>query len=1187
MKMKFLHISDLHYKLGFKNDPNFGIYKAQLLEKLKEENKYEPFDFLCFSGDLVYGGSKSEYDEFYSEFFLPLISTIDVPMTACCFVPGNHDQEWDQLEVFLPEKLLSCKTNEEFNILLSKEAIREPLLKSFSAYNDFVLSVNPPFEGRPDLACYWLMEFNNFRVKINGLNSSFLSKFLPVDGGFGKMRLSETQILSYLKPESNIDLHLTMSHYPIDFLVSSEKILFESQLMKVGGIYLHGHIHEISNMKIMDKNHENGSLLYCPVGPLFTKKEEIGRYSNAYNTISINEEGIVKLKSTIYASLPDPRWMANSYSGKDDGIHEFRLKKEQSGIEKKESGDFNKSIENIKDSLPDLVRLSPFLRSLDRAINKKLLEESSGIDHILIQYDAISKDLGDRMYEPNETKFKQLRVLAYQFGKIFLHTYFTKKTIFFPSIQYSFFIETLSNLTSNKLEFEYLNRGLELLYSNIDFQDPFFEYSDDEEAKMAFECFPFWGLAISLISFYDKGEFVSRILGIEEAEEETWESDVRKASYQNYDRSIKYVVTTRSKSSFVIVSLVKNIISRLFAEGDDSFKRHNLSCPIVSINLDFDSAPSGFREINFSADVPKLTSLVMGRELYGENANVIFIRELVQNSIDAIRARRRLDSNEFEPSIKIEFSERTNTFIVEDNGVGMSKIEAESYLLKVGRSIWRSKRLNKENEKAPDSIGRFGIGFVSALYVSKLIRVSTLRYSSDSNPFDLDIRSVEKPVYIDDKIEKKDVGTRIEVQLTEKMTLDEFNNNLQGFFLFQPEGIIFYNLMIPVTPKGAVIESFREGFDSEFTAQSYLLGGQVYTISASDSELNFAIPALDVLDKWRKFSLDSYKITNGCIFVSSGSILHKPILPSMKMLNKGQFILSLKEGKYDISAKRSHMEISNNIIEELDESLAKKINEMYIELMQNFSGDRNFFNGNNWSNLKKVFDESIIKSNSELLNNFTLELTLEDSGSINYNLGKIKSLKGYQFLDYSNNLFSSTSYKIYKWLKPSSKFALIKIPPRDKLLRSLTEQRIDSWSESDFMAKIYNENLVAEMQGHPLTSILTEYIAIAEPKIFVENNIGGLFFEISVHPVIEKIGMIRQKNRRYIKPCSYINGGHPWTLSMSKLNEMNLTEEMKLKIEQLLYWVLRSHGVERQNYEKQLSEIPMKLQLASTPISIK
>jgi len=208
--MKFLHISDLHYKSNFKSDPNFNIYKNHLFERLKKESQNSPFDMICFSGDLVYGGSKSEYDEFHTSFFTQLLSSIEVPNTACCFIPGNHDQDWDQLEVFSPQTLMSCETNEEFNTLMNKEVIRENLLKSFSAYSEFVNLINPPHEGRPDMSCYWLMEFNNLRVKVNGLNSSLLARFYPSDKQLGKMRLSETQILSHLKSDPTIDLQVTM-----------------------------------------------------------------------------------------------------------------------------------------------------------------------------------------------------------------------------------------------------------------------------------------------------------------------------------------------------------------------------------------------------------------------------------------------------------------------------------------------------------------------------------------------------------------------------------------------------------------------------------------------------------------------------------------------------------------------------------------------------------------------------------------------------------------------------------------------------------------------------------------------------------------------------------------------------------------------------------------------------------------
>ncbi|WP_460546365.1 ATP-binding protein, partial [Echinicola sediminis] len=636
----------------------------------------------------------------------------------------------------------------------------------------------------------------------------------------------------------------------------------------------------------------------------------------------------------------------------------------------------------------------------------------------------------------------------------------------------------------------------------------------------------------------------------------------------------------------VIVSLVRNILARIISEGNDSFKRHNITCPLISINLSFDSAPKGFREINFSADVPKLTALVMGRELYGENANVIFIRELIQNSIDAIRARMRLDKKKFAPIIHISYSEQTNTFVVEDNGVGMSKIEAESYLLKVGRSIWRSKRLNKNDDLSPSSIGRFGIGFVSALYVSKQIRVSTKRYSLNSNPFGLVIRSVEKPVYVDDKAEKSDIGTKIEVHLTEKLNSADFNTQLKNFFLFHPEGIKFDNQLIPTTPEESLLLTYKNGFSGKFN-NSFLLGNQVHSIKLENAQLNYIIPSPSIIENWNSQDQNSCIITNGCVFVSSTSIhWGDPVLQSMNLLNKGLFILSLKEGKYNISARRNKIEIPNEIVSELNDPLAKTINDQYLSEVKTYSDTKDFFYKEPWRNIKKVFDDTVIINNSDQLKEFCLELTVEGKDPKLVPLEKINQLQDYNLLDSSIDIFDSTFYRIYKYLKPNVKFILIRISNRDHLLRSLISHNIRNMSSSDFRKKIYSENLIPEVSGHPLTKYLTEYTAISNSDFFVKNSLGGLFFVLQNHPSIEQIGMKRNKKRRATNPCVYINEGHPWTICMSKIDSIKLNEEKQLKVEQLIYWVLRSRGDEQKNYLDQLAELPKKLGLTDKIIPL-
>ena len=59
----------------------------------------------------------------------------------------------------------------------------------------------------------------------------------------------------------------------------------------------------------------------------------------------------------------------------------------------------------------------------------------------------------------------------------------------------------------------------------------------------------------------------------------------------------------------------------------------------------------------------------MGEKLY--NSPEIALRELLQNSIDAINFRKRLQKESFEPKIEINFDGQTLS--ISDNGIGMDE----------------------------------------------------------------------------------------------------------------------------------------------------------------------------------------------------------------------------------------------------------------------------------------------------------------------------------------------------------------------------------------------------------------------------------------------------------------------------------------------------------------------------------
>jgi len=98
----------------------------------------------------------------------------------------------------------------------------------------------------------------------------------------------------------------------------------------------------------------------------------------------------------------------------------------------------------------------------------------------------------------------------------------------------------------------------------------------------------------------------------------------------------------------------------------------------------------------------------------------VFIRELLQNGVDAATARRTIDeSHTGEVNIYLNKVDGMPQMIFEDNGIGLSEDEVHQFLAVIGQS---SKR-GDFNEK--DYIGRFGIGLLSCLVVSHEIVVET------------------------------------------------------------------------------------------------------------------------------------------------------------------------------------------------------------------------------------------------------------------------------------------------------------------------------------------------------------------------------------------------------------------------------------------------------------------------------
>lgn len=176
------------------------------------------------------------------------------------------------------------------------------------------------------------------------------------------------------------------------------------------------------------------------------------------------------------------------------------------------------------------------------------------------------------------------------------------------------------------------------------------------------------------------------------------------------------------------------------------------------------------------SDVPSIVATLGGSKLYGSGPAAP-IRELIQNGLDAITARRRLQGRHKkwgELQVILEKRADGSWLCFEDNGVGMSQLVLTGPLIDFGHSFWKSSLAIQEfpglASAGMKARGKYGIGFFSVFMLGDQVRVITRRYDRDaqsarvlefhhglgSRPNLRDANLKEVPI---------DGGTRIEVRL--------------------------------------------------------------------------------------------------------------------------------------------------------------------------------------------------------------------------------------------------------------------------------------------------------------------------------------------------------------------------------------------------------------------------------------
>ena len=137
------------------------------------------------------------------------------------------------------------------------------------------------------------------------------------------------------------------------------------------------------------------------------------------------------------------------------------------------------------------------------------------------------------------------------------------------------------------------------------------------------------------------------------------------------------------------------------------------------------------------SDVASLIEKLGGAELYSVRDKLeIALRELVQNSSDAIAARRAFTGESIEDRITVRLTRnpRTGRFVlqIDDDGIGMSEKTLTGDLMDFGKSFWRSARASQEfpgiQASGLSPAGRFGIGFFSVFMIADSVKIFSRRF---------------------------------------------------------------------------------------------------------------------------------------------------------------------------------------------------------------------------------------------------------------------------------------------------------------------------------------------------------------------------------------------------------------------------------------------------------------------------
>ncbi len=347
----------------------------------------------------------------------------------------------------------------------------------------------------------------------------------------------------------------------------------------------------------------------------------------------------------------------------------------------------------------------------------------------------------------------------------------------------------------------------------------------------------------------------------------------------------------------------------------------------------------------------------------------IFLREIVANGVDAITKFKKLvnmgeaQENGEEYCLKISVDKKAKTLTVDDNGIGMTEEEVESYITQIAFS-GASDFLQKYEKAGGDGIiGHFGLGFYSVYMVSENVEIFTKSYK--------DVPAVHwesdgNATYSIEECDKVTRGTKIVLHISaeEKEFLDEntIKNLVRKYCSFMPFNVyVSYkgdgkdeplNSILPLyakNPKDCTDENYKTFYTDTFMDYNE----PIFWVHLN-MDYPFKLKGILYFPKVKnKLELERGKVKLYCnqVFIADNI---KEVIPEFLMLLNG--VIDCPDIPLNVS--RSFLQ-NDKQVQKISKHITKKVADKLISLFKN---DREKFE-NCWSDVANFVKFGCIKDN--------------------------------------------------------------------------------------------------------------------------------------------------------------------------------------------------------------------------------